>query len=317
MSHSNPLLPPGSSLEDRKQRKTKILVTVFGIVALHVVPISGLLLMQGCKPEFDPVETAMETANPDDFVPPANDEVPSLNTNEFYRDFPSQDPTLSVPVNMETPPARSQNESISPTIATEVYLDEPGENEVDPHPYDNPTGTESVTQDSLTETPSGASPSYSPSVERAAAPMTATAHNSTTGRSETATERTPAGNSNVDYRIQAGDRLYSLAKQYGTKVSAIMEANPGLDPRKLRIGQAIRIPRAEVSTSVRSATPASSQVAGGRTYKVVRGDNLTKIARRHGISLGALRKANNLRSDRILVGQKLTIPVAEVASVKN
>lgn len=304
-------------MEDRKQRKTKILVTVFGIVALHVVPISGLLLMQGCKPEFDPIETAMETDNQGGFEAPANDEVPSLNTNEFYRDFSSQDPNLSVPVELETPPARTHNGSISPTIATEVYLDEPGENEIDQRPYDNPMGVGSITQDPTASNPSIANPNFSPVDDRASTPTNTTVQHSVAPRTETTTARSPAPASNVEHKIKAGDRLYSLARQYGTKVASIMEANPGLDPRRLRIGQAIRIPRSVSSPTVRAATPASTQVAGGRTYKVVRGDNLTKIARRHGVSLGALRKANKLRSDRILVGQKLDIPVAEVASAKN
>lgn len=45
-----------------------------------------------------------------------------------------------------------------------------------------------------------------------------------------------------------------------------------------------------------------------REYKVVAGDSLSLIAQRNGVSLGALRSANNLKSDRIRVGQVLRIP---------
>lgn len=45
-----------------------------------------------------------------------------------------------------------------------------------------------------------------------------------------------------------------------------------------------------------------------REYKVVAGDSLSRIAQRNGVSLGALRSANKLKSDRIRVGQVLRIP---------
>ena len=39
-----------------------------------------------------------------------------------------------------------------------------------------------------------------------------------------------------------------------------------------------------------------------------RGENLGKIARKYGVTVDAIRKANNLRGDKINVGQKLKIP---------
>ncbi|WP_084332620.1 N-acetylmuramoyl-L-alanine amidase [Marinobacterium jannaschii] len=49
-------------------------------------------------------------------------------------------------------------------------------------------------------------------------------------------------------------------------------------------------------------------------YKVVRGDSLGGIAARHGMSIAALRKLNNLKTDVIRIGQVLN--VAETAAVK-
>lgn len=45
-----------------------------------------------------------------------------------------------------------------------------------------------------------------------------------------------------------------------------------------------------------------------RHYVVSRGDSLSVIAQRNNVSLSQLRSANNLRSDNILIGQKLRIP---------
>lgn len=46
------------------------------------------------------------------------------------------------------------------------------------------------------------------------------------------------------------------------------------------------------------------------SYTVRRGDSLSVIADRHGVSLASLRRANNLRGDRIMVGQVLKIPAS-------
>jgi len=49
-------------------------------------------------------------------------------------------------------------------------------------------------------------------------------------------------------------------------------------------------------------------VASPRVHKVKKGENLSKIASRYGVSLSALKKANGLKNDKITVGQRLTIP---------
>jgi LysM domain len=46
----------------------------------------------------------------------------------------------------------------------------------------------------------------------------------------------------------------------------------------------------------------------GLTYKVVAGDTLERIARRHETSVAAIKKLNNLANDRIFVGQTLRLP---------
>ncbi len=51
-----------------------------------------------------------------------------------------------------------------------------------------------------------------------------------------------------------------------------------------------------------------AQSAGARTHKVVRGDTLTRIAVRHGVTVAALKARNGLKGDRIVIGQVLLIP---------
>ena len=45
-----------------------------------------------------------------------------------------------------------------------------------------------------------------------------------------------------EYTIRSGDTLYNLARRYYTTVSAILTANPGVDPANLRVGQRITVP---------------------------------------------------------------------------
>jgi len=120
-----------------------------------------------------------------------------------------------------------------------------------------------------------------------------------------------------EYTIVKGDTLDSIHKNYNVSVKAIMDANSGLDPKKLKIGQKIKIPAAasSPSTSVSpNATPmtADTGATGGTiTYKVKSGDTLTTIAKKyHGVTIKAIQQANNLTTTSIKVGQVLKIPGA-------
>jgi len=44
--------------------------------------------------------------------------------------------------------------------------------------------------------------------------------------------------------IQSGDTLYQIAQSYHVSVESILAANPGIDPRYLRVGQRLCIPSA-------------------------------------------------------------------------
>ena len=115
----------------------------------------------------------------------------------------------------------------------------------------------------------------------------------------------------TEYTIVKGDILEKIAKNFHVSVKAITDANPGIEPAKLKIGQKIHIPApsAPAAPTASGAAPAEkASVAGEQVYTVKSGDNLTKIAGQYGISLKALRAANGLKTDSIKVGQKLKIP---------
>jgi LysM repeat protein len=47
------------------------------------------------------------------------------------------------------------------------------------------------------------------------------------------------------YSVVKGDSFYRIAKAHGLSVSALLEANPGIEPTKLKIGQVLRFPVAK------------------------------------------------------------------------
>lgn len=118
------------------------------------------------------------------------------------------------------------------------------------------------------------------------------------------------GASGIEHIVVKGDSFYLLGKKYGISYKAIAEANPGVDPTRLKIGQKVRIPPASVS---QTASLFMGSNGPEKTYTVKSGDTLMKIARSYGVTVKGLRSANRLRTDQIKVGQKLVIPAKESA----
>ena len=73
----------------------------------------------------------------------------------------------------------------------------------------------------------------------------------------------PAGA--TEYTVVKGDYLDKIAKNFHVTVKAITEANPGIEPTKLKIGQKIHIPAAAApaAPAATTTTPAEPASAGG------------------------------------------------------
>ncbi len=104
----------------------------------------------------------------------------------------------------------------------------------------------------------------------------------------------PAGT----YTVKAGDRLFSIGRQFGVNPYSIAQANNILPPYIIYPGQVLRIPSG-------GTTPPP----GGRTHTVAPGENLFRISLRYGTTVQALAAANNIANvNLIFVGQVLKIP---------
>jgi LysM repeat protein len=112
-----------------------------------------------------------------------------------------------------------------------------------------------------------------------------------------------------DYIVARGDTLATIAKKNGVTLKALKEANAGVDPRKLKIGQKLQLPVSDSATALASSTAADT---GDTTVYVVKaGDMLGRIAKTHGTTVAKIKALNELKTTSIKVGQKLKLPGAK------
>jgi murein DD-endopeptidase MepM/ murein hydrolase activator NlpD len=104
-----------------------------------------------------------------------------------------------------------------------------------------------------------------------------------------------------------GDTVDSIARKHGVPASAIMQTNGLRDSSQIRPGQRLVIPRHVTSTT--QTASARTPAAGGNVHVVQHGETLMSIARRNGVTLTALARANHLQSSsKLSVGDRISIP---------
>lgn len=111
--------------------------------------------------------------------------------------------------------------------------------------------------------------------------------------------------------VKQGDTLSSISRRNSVTLSALCAAN-GITPQtRIRPGQQLRLPgRAAAAPTHRAAVPRTA-ARGARSYTVKRGDTISGIAAKTGVSRAALLKANNMtpqQANRIREGQILHLP---------
>ncbi len=120
----------------------------------------------------------------------------------------------------------------------------------------------------------------------------------------------------TEHKVRPGETLSMIARQYlgdANKWRAIRDANPGLNPDLLKVGQVIRIPPAGDATSVQGEPRKSSDAPEPRKprkdHMVAQGDTLYSIARRYSVTVDEIRGANpGLDEHNLAVGLRLCIP---------
>lgn len=104
--------------------------------------------------------------------------------------------------------------------------------------------------------------------------------------------------SQVEYTVQPGDSLSRIAGRFDVDITTIRQYNQ-LSSDLIYPGQKLQIP----ASGQKGAAPVSPI-----NYTVARGDTLSSLASRFGTTIQNIQQFNNLSSDRLYVGQEISIP---------
>ncbi len=110
----------------------------------------------------------------------------------------------------------------------------------------------------------------------------------------------------IDYEIQKGDCLWSIAKQFQLSIQDIARTN-NLDIKEtLHPGLCLKIPNSEAENNLLKE-PTSTVI-----HTVQKGESLWEIAQQYHLSLEQLSEVNKLKQPNSLhIGQEVKIPIAD------
>jgi membrane-bound lytic murein transglycosylase D len=137
----------------------------------------------------------------------------------------------------------------------------------------------------------------------------------------------------LTYRVKKGDTIGHIAEWYRCRAADIRNWNDIAYGRHLPAGASLTIwvrkkdlakyeqvdgmnfAGKEALRASRPATSPRQDERGEQTYVVKKGETLAQIARTHGVGVSQLKRWNNIRGNRIVVGQELVV-FAEASKVK-
>jgi len=113
--------------------------------------------------------------------------------------------------------------------------------------------------------------------------------------------------------VRRGETVGGIARRYRTSISAIARLNRLNRRYTIYPGQRLKVPGRYASSS--SSAKSRELVRDGEklVYVVKRGDSLYQIASSFNTSVAEIKKRNNLNSNTLQVGQKLTIQTGNLS----
>ena len=124
----------------------------------------------------------------------------------------------------------------------------------------------------------------------------------------------------IAHKIQAGQTLYSIARQYNISVASLREDNPTINPQSLSVGETIWVRRGDMGESSEQqaqqemndyADNLNKATNDGYKYFVVQpGETIYSLARKHGISEKEFAELNDI-SNGLKAGSMIRIPDTE------
>ena len=116
------------------------------------------------------------------------------------------------------------------------------------------------------------------------------------------------------YQLKRGETLQSVAEKFDIGIERLREVNGLSGRRGLRPGATLLVPRGDDADTNLDETFDSAEFKAPLEdhtrrviYRVKRGDTLTSIARRYGVSVNQLKEWNGLRKSSVQAGQRLSV----------
>ncbi|SEI76739.1 LysM repeat-containing protein [Dyadobacter koreensis] len=140
----------------------------------------------------------------------------------------------------------------------------------------------------------------------------------------------------VLHKVNQGQTMFAVVRQYGTTIQALRDANPGISDA-VQSGQTLRVPysprvskkeakkeepkKEEAKSVVKDSKPlppppattttptadTKISVAPNGIHKVEAGQTLYRVAVKYGVLMADIRKWNNLKDDNLTEGQELIV----------
>jgi len=239
MNNPNPFVPKGSLLEQQSQRRSRLKLAVFCVLAVSVTGLVAMLI-QGCKREKPTDETNPSTVDTNTVAVDTN--LPAMavsNPPVVLPPVTTNPPVVLPPVVPVEQPAAGGSEYV--VVKGDSLAKIAKKNGVTlkalqaANPGVVPTKLK-VGQKLVI--PAGGKPAVAGSA--AAAPVNSTGAVADAGQS---------------YTVKSGDTLTKIAKKNGTTVKAIEAAN-GLSTTKIKVGQKLKLPsKGEAAAPAAPAAP--------------------------------------------------------------
>jgi LysM repeat protein len=116
----------------------------------------------------------------------------------------------------------------------------------------------------------------------------------------------------IYHKVKPGETIFFLSKTYGVSENEIEQSNPGLEINKLPVGSEIAVPK---RVFMNDRQKFDDQEKGYIYHKVVKGESVSSLAEKYGLTARELRKANK-NMWFLPVDDFVRIPVAKTSDIQ-
>ena len=126
------------------------------------------------------------------------------------------------------------------------------------------------------------------------------------------TSKAVSGSENPEiYIVEKGDNIAGIARKFNVSVEDLKKWN-NLNDNTVKFDTKLKV--SDLVNGNSDVAKADEPKYKNQEYVVVRGDNLSTIAKRNNISLEDLRQWNNITDNNVMVGTKLVVGKIEIAN---